>query len=124
MTLTAIATPPSTDATLAAWQAREAQLRRQFLPAGLGRPDQFAGRSGIEIFQAMLAGEIPVPPISETLDFILVEAEPGRVQFQGKPQFEHYNPMGTVHGGVFCDIADAAMGMALASTLDPDQSFT
>jgi len=37
---------------------------------------------------------------------------------------KHYNPMGTVHGGIFCDIADAAMGMAFASTLEPDQSFT
>jgi len=37
---------------------------------------------------------------------------------------QHYNPMGTVHGGVLCDIADAAMGMAFASTLDADQSFT
>jgi uncharacterized protein (TIGR00369 family) len=37
---------------------------------------------------------------------------------------QHYNPMGTVHGGVLCDIADAAMGVAFASTLDADQSFT
>src|SRR5579862_3196890 len=37
---------------------------------------------------------------------------------------QHLNPMGTVHGGVLCDIADAAMGVAFASTLDADQSFT
>ncbi|HJW11544.1 MAG TPA: PaaI family thioesterase [Albitalea sp.] len=124
MTLAAIATPPSTDATLAAWQAREAQLRRQFLPAGLGRPEQFAGRSGIEIFQAMLAGEIPVPPISETLDFILVEAEPGRVQFQGKPQFEHYNPMGTVHGGWIATLLDSALACAVHTLLPAGKAYT
>jgi uncharacterized protein (TIGR00369 family) len=44
------------------------------------------------------------------------------VELDSGPQ--HYNPMGTVHGGVLCDIADAAMGVAFASTLDADQSFT
>src|SRR5437879_7907873 len=37
---------------------------------------------------------------------------------------QHANPMGTLHGGILCDIADAAMGMAFASTLAPDESFT
>ncbi len=37
---------------------------------------------------------------------------------------QHANPMGTLHGGILCDIADAAMGMAFASTLAPGQSFT
>ena len=44
------------------------------------------------------------------------------VELESGPQ--HYNPMGTVHGSVLCDIADAAMGVAFASTLDADQSFT
>ncbi len=46
----------------------------------------------------------------------------GTIELNTGPR--HYNPMGTVHGGVLCDIADAAMGMAFASTLDADQSFT
>jgi uncharacterized protein (TIGR00369 family) len=37
---------------------------------------------------------------------------------------QHVNPMGTLHGGILCDIADAAMGMAFASTLAPEESFT
>jgi uncharacterized protein (TIGR00369 family) len=37
---------------------------------------------------------------------------------------QHANPMGTLHGGILCDIADAAMGMAFASTLAPEESFT
>jgi uncharacterized protein (TIGR00369 family) len=37
---------------------------------------------------------------------------------------QHANPMGTLHGGILCDIADAAMGMAFASTLAPKESFT
>src|SRR5204862_1913573 len=89
----------SPEHTLAAWHARGAEVAARQLRSGLGRPEQFAGRSGMEIFEAMLAGEIPVPPISETLDFLLVEVEPGREQFQGKPRFAHYNPLGSVHGG-------------------------
>ena len=37
---------------------------------------------------------------------------------------QHANPMGTLHGGILCDIADAAMGLAFASTLAPEESFT
>ena len=44
------------------------------------------------------------------------------IEIQAGPQ--HANPMGTLHGGVLCDVADAAMGMAFAGTLDPEQSFT
>src|SRR5689334_19699512 len=97
--MSAVLQPQDAASTLAAWQARDAEARERLLHVGLGRPEQFAGRSGIEIFQAMLRGEIPAPPISRTLDFILVEASPGRVEFQGRPQFAHYNPLGSVHGG-------------------------
>ncbi|WP_372524708.1 PaaI family thioesterase [Piscinibacter sp.] len=124
MTLAAVHTPTSADATLAAWQARETQLRARRLQPGLGRPEQFAGRSGIQIFEAMLAGEIPVPPISGTLDFMLVEAEPGRVQFQGRPQFAHYNPMGSVHGGWIATLLDSALACAVHTLLPPGKSYT
>ena len=110
--------------TLAAWQAREAELRALQLRSGLGRPEQFAGRSGIEIFQAMLRGEIPVPPISETLDFQLVEAEPGRVQFQGRPQFAHYNPLGSVHGGWIATLLDSAVACAVHTLLPAGKTYT
>jgi len=112
------------DRTLAAWQAREAELRALQLRSGLGRPEQFAGRSGIEIFQAMLRGEIPVPPISETLDFQLVEAEPGRVQFQGRPQFAHYNPLGSVHGGWIATLLDSAVACAVHTLLPAGKTYT
>ncbi len=62
--------------------------------------------------------------IAKLIGFRLIAFEGGEaiVELNSGPQ--HYNPMGTVHGGVLCDIADAAMGMAFASTLDADQSFT
>jgi len=110
--------------TLAAWQAREAQLRERGVAPGLGRPEQFIGRSGMEIFEAMLRGEIPIPPISGTLDFLLVEAEPGHVQFQGKPAFAHYNPMGSVHGGWIATLLDSALACAVHTLLPVGKSYT
>ncbi len=64
------------------------------------------------------------PPIAELIGFEVVEIGNGRAvgSLQAGPQ--HANPMGTLHGGVLCDIADAAMGMAFASTLASDESFT
>lgn len=118
------ASQPTADATLAAWRARDAELRPRPQSPGLGKPEQFAGRTGIEVFRAMLAGEIPVPPISDTLDFLLVEAEPGRVQFQGRPHFAHYNPLGTVHGGWIATLLDSAVACAVHSLLPAGKTYT
>ena len=64
------------------------------------------------------------PPIAELIGFVIEGIGDGRAvgTLQAGPQ--HANPMGTMHGGVLCDLADAAMGMAFASTLAPDESFT
>lgn len=112
------------DTTLAAWQARDAELRARRLRSGLGRPEQFAGLTGMQVFEAMLRGDIPIPPISETLDFLLVEAEPGRVQFQGKPQFAHYNPLGSVHGGWIATLLDSALACAVHTLLPVGKTYT
>ncbi len=71
-----------------------------------------------------LRGELPPPPIARLIGFILTDIEPGRavIEFEAGPQ--HANPMGTLHGGVLCDVADAAMGMAYAATLDEGETFT
>jgi uncharacterized protein (TIGR00369 family) len=63
-------------------------------------------------------------PIAELIGFSVEEIGAGRAValLQSGPQ--HANPMGTLHGGVLCDVADAAMGMAFVSTLAPDESFT
>ncbi|HYR91852.1 MAG TPA: PaaI family thioesterase [Terriglobia bacterium] len=63
-------------------------------------------------------------PIAELIGFTVEEVGGGRAvaSLQSGPQ--HANPMGTLHGGVLCDLADAAMGMAFVTTLAPDESFT
>jgi len=115
---------PSPVPVLAEWQAVDAALRRRQIVYGVATREQVAGKSGLELFEAMIAGELPAPPISQTLDFILVEAEHGRVVFQGRPGFAHYNPMGIVHGGWFATLLDSALGCAVASTLPAGKAYT
>ena|SRR5579864_3381381 len=64
------------------------------------------------------------PPIAELIGFTVEEIGAGRAvgSLQAGPQ--HANPMGTLHGGILCDIADAAMGMAFVTTQAPEESFT
>ena len=59
-----------------------------------------AGANGLEVMRRMTAGELPPPPIAQTLDFRLVEVEHGRVVFECEPAEYHYNPIGTVHAGL------------------------
>lgn len=63
-------------------------------------------------------------PVASLIGFEIKEVGTGRAvtTLQAGPQ--HANPMGTLHGGILCDICDAAMGISLATTLEDDQSFT
>jgi uncharacterized protein (TIGR00369 family) len=72
----------------------------------------------------MLSGEVSPPPIATLLGFTLTSVEPGEAVIAFEAATRHANPMGTLHGGVLCDIADAAMGMAYASTLAEGETFT
>ena len=63
-------------------------------------------------------------PIAELLGFRVEEVAGGRAVGSMRAGPQHANPMGTLHGGVLCDLADAPMGMAFVSTLSPDESFT
>src|ERR1700733_1778316 len=78
----------------------------------------------LELAQKMQRGEEPPPPIGRLLGFRLSAIEPGRAVFQMKVDDRHHNPLGTLHGGVYCDLADAAMGFAYASTLGEGETFT
>ena len=69
-------------------------------------------------------GEAPPPPIARLLGFVLKVIEPGRAVFEMEADERHHNPMGTLHGGVYCDLADAAMGFAYAATLGKGETFT
>lgn len=62
--------------------------------------------------------------VARLIGFQAEEITEGRATVTLAAGPQHANPMGTLHGGILCDIADAAMGMAFASTLGPDESFT
>ena len=78
----------------------------------------------LEVAQQMQRGEAPPPPSGRLLGFVLKAIEPGRAVFEMEADERHHNPMGTLHGGVYCDLADAAMGWAYAATLAEGESFT
>jgi uncharacterized protein (TIGR00369 family) len=115
---------PDPAATLAAWQAREAELRAHGREHGVSRPDQVVGKTGMEMFDAMLSGQLPSAPISRTLNFMLVEARPGHAEFQGKPLFDHYNPLGSVHGGWIATLLDSAVACAIHALLPAGRAYT
>lgn len=79
---------------------------------------------GIDVFREVLAGRMPAPPIAQSLGFELSEIEPGRAVFAYQPVYDHYNPLGTVHGGVAATLLDSAMGCAVHSTLKAGHGFT
>ncbi|MGG0250827.1 PaaI family thioesterase [Peribacillus frigoritolerans] len=73
----------------------------------------------------IMNGEVPPPPIARLIGAELVSVEEGKAVFELQCNTEkHANPMGTIHGGILCDIADMAMGVAFASTLETNETFT
>ena len=74
--------------------------------------------------EQIAAGERAAPPIAKTLGFRLLSARDGEAVFEMDVDERFWNPMGTLHGGILCDLADAAMGFAYASMLTEKESFT
>ena len=72
----------------------------------------------------MIAGELPAAPFPALVGMKLTAIEPGRARMEMIVDARHTNPMGTLHGGVPCTLADSAMGLAYAATLDEGESFT
>src|SRR5262249_2652438 len=77
-----------------------------------------------ELAEKMLRGEAPPAPINRLLGLVLKSIEPGRAVFEMEIDERHHNPMGTLHGGIYGDLADAAMGYAYAATLGKGETFT
>jgi uncharacterized protein (TIGR00369 family) len=111
--------------TVARWQVEEDAVRARLAgTAGCARLEQVNGRTGLEVLEAIFAGELPRPPIGDTLDFVPIHIERGLAVFQGRPQQKHYNPLGTVHGGWFATLLDSAVGCAVHSTLPAGRGYT
>jgi uncharacterized protein (TIGR00369 family) len=82
------------------------------------------GVDGITFLRRLAAGEIPAPPITSTLGIELDSVEPGRVVFALVPAEFHYNPIGSVHGGVYATLLDSAAGCAVHSMLPAGARYT
>lgn len=80
--------------------------------------------SGMAYLQGMMAGLYPAPAIAHTLDMAIEAVEEGKVVFSIVPQEFHYNPIGAVHGGVFCTMLDSALACAIHSTLPVGTGYT
>lgn len=93
-------------------------------------PDQLPSReellsmSGLDFMQGVLDGKIARPPISVGLNYWLDTVSPGEVTFRGTPQFEHTNPMGTVHGGWYGTLLDSCMACAVMTTVPLGSIYT
>ena len=78
----------------------------------------------IDRFRGIVAGTVDPPPVAKLIGLRMTEVEPGRVVFELDAGPQHASPLGTVHGGIICDLADAAAGCAHASLLEEDETFT
>ncbi|CAM2749592.1 aromatic compound degradation protein PaaI [Mycobacterium intermedium] len=81
-------------------------------------------RSGLEFLQAMVDGELPPPPIMQTLGARLESVADGRAVFTLTPAESHYNPIGSVHGGVYATLLDSAAACAVHSMLPAGVGYT
>jgi uncharacterized protein (TIGR00369 family) len=112
---------------LETWLAEEAEVRSRLEAGpgpGLASPEQLAGKTGLEVLQAMARGEIPFAEIAKTLDFTLMEVGEGRAVFQGTPLAQHLNPLGTIHGGWFATLLDSALGCSVHTMMPPGRGYT
>src|SRR5262245_26055173 len=78
----------------------------------------------VEVGRQIVRGERETFPVARLVGLVMKDIEPGRCVFELAVDERHHNPMGTLHGGVYCDLADAAMGWAYAASLAEGESFT
>lgn len=91
---------------------------------GVTPMEKVAAMKGLDFVRAMLEGRLPAPPIMRTLGILLGAADAGTVEFRSTPTFDHYNPIGSVHGGYAATLLDSAMGCAIHTMMPPGTGYT
>ncbi len=122
-------TENTAETTFKAWQAQLEQVRRRRVErgggqAGLAKPQQVVGMTGLQVMKALLEGDLPHPYMADTFDCELVEVSDGLAVFQATPQLKHYNPLGSVHGGWYATLLDFALGCAVQTKLPVNIGYT
>lgn len=85
---------------------------------GTVSPERLRHLSGLQFVEGLANGELPLNQMARTLGYDVVEAEKGRVVIAAEPRDVHFNPWGTVHGGLAATLLDSCMGLAIQSTVD------
>jgi uncharacterized protein (TIGR00369 family) len=80
--------------------------------------------SGLDYLNAIRSGALPAVPSMQLLGMRIAEVQEGRVVFAADPAEYHYNPMGTVHGGILATLLDSAMGSAVQSLAPAGMGYT
>ncbi len=80
--------------------------------------------SGLDYLGGIVAGTIPPPPLAVTTNMEIVSVERGTVVFETRPTQAHFNPLGTIHGGLACTVLDTVLGCAAHSTLAAGVGYT
>jgi len=91
---------------------------------GVTPPDKILSYDGLGFLKAIIDGTLPKPPIADLLGFDITEAEHGKAVFECVPEFKHYNPIGTVHGGLAMTLLDSCMSCAIQTTLAKGEIYT
>ena len=99
---------------------QDATVRRH----GVADKETLISTSGLEFLRAIVRGDLPAPPICQTMNFAAVLVDPGHVVFEGTPDLRHYNPIGSVHGGYAATLLDSCMGCAVHSLLEAGFGYT
>ena len=86
--------------------------------------EELTAQNGLDFLQGIIDGRNPNPPMCKTIGFHLVDVANGRAVFEGIPRYEHYNPIGTVHGGFAATLLDSALGCAIFTTLAKGEAWT
>ncbi len=77
----------------------------------------------LSVAERIISGEVEPPPVAKLIGFNLRSVKPGPAVLDMRAGPQHWNPMGGLHGGILCDLTDAAMGIAYASTLVEGETF-
>src|SRR3954447_23814029 len=106
-------------------QTQDGVRTRTFSWTDPAAPAALVGRhTGLELLQAMSSGELPPPPIMRLIDMAEFEAVEGSVTVRLDPQEFHYNPLGSMHGGVISTLLDTACGCSVHTLLPAGVGYT
>jgi uncharacterized protein (TIGR00369 family) len=112
------------DATRVEWLAQFENAPARKSAPGVSSVETIRSMSGLDFMRAIVEGKLAHPPIGDALNFYPVEASKGHAVFLGVPTQNHYNPIGSIHGGWACTLLDSCMACSVQTTLAVGQGYT